>query len=140
MENMSQPHTQLPHVPQNTQPHSGTITRLTPYPVISSVSDSTHRNFVQSTITGKAAEGLASVEYVFDQSRSDDVCMPSGDAVWELHCSESRNQNERKRMKMVEDAVRWEIEGRKRQKAQAQVQAQADAAGVLGAEGVNGMS
>ncbi|WVR07114.1 hypothetical protein IAU60_004154 [Kwoniella sp. DSM 27419] len=89
-----EPHTQMPHVPQFTQPTTGDFARYAPYPVLSSSSDSKH-NFVQATVTGPAAKGLASVEFVFESGAEDEVA---------------------KRMREVEEAVEWEKEVKRRRK------------------------
>ena len=86
----------MPHVPLYTQPIGASLTRLSPYPIIESLPDIDRKNFVQSTIIGRAARGLASIEYVL----------------------ESVPDHERqKRLREVEDAVQWEKEMRRRRVA-----------------------
>ncbi|WVQ80825.1 hypothetical protein IAT38_002932 [Cryptococcus sp. DSM 104549] len=92
-----EPHTHMPHVPQRTQPTASQTAQLSPYPIISSASDPIHLNFAQSSITGRAARGLASLEYVLE--------------------TEGGGEAER-RAKEVEDAVRWEREMRARKGVQ----------------------
>lgn len=90
----------MPHVPLHTQARAAELTRVSPYPILTSLSDAEHKNFVQSTITGRAARGLASVEYVLE-SRMQDSDSPS-------------EEEHQKRRREVEDAVEWEKEARKR--------------------------
>ncbi|KAK8864469.1 hypothetical protein IAR55_001719 [Kwoniella newhampshirensis] len=96
-----EPHTHMPHVPLHTQPTSSTTVRLAPYPIISSASDSKHLNFVQSTITGPAARGLASVEYVFENSGGD--------------------EERKRRLQAVEEAVEWERDMKRRRRGYSEV-------------------
>ncbi|WVW84005.1 hypothetical protein I302_106030 [Kwoniella bestiolae CBS 10118] len=63
-----EPHTHIPHVPQYTQPTSSSpYDRISYHPIISSSSTSTH-NSVQSTLSGPAARGISSVEYVLENT------------------------------------------------------------------------
>ena len=91
----------MPHIPLHTQSRSATLTRLSPYPILISLSDTQHSNFVQNTITGRAARGLASVEVVFEsRSHPDALVFP--------------NEERKRRIREVEDAVEWEKEARRR--------------------------
>jgi len=108
---MPQPHTHMPHIPLHTQPFGAALARKSPYPILTSLSDAQRKNFVQSTITGRAARGLASVEYVLE-ARSH----PLPD--WEVHLDPlAHGQEERKRRsKEVADAEEWEREARRRRR------------------------
>lgn len=74
------------------------------YPVLSSLSDSSKRNFVQSTVTGPAAQGLASVEYVFEPQ-----------AYFAQSVAESSDGTKR-RMELVDEALEWERQSRRKQR------------------------
>ena len=84
----------MPHVPQYTQPSSADFVRASPYPILQSLSDVKHRNFVQSTVRGPAARGLASIEYVFDP-------LVNGQIGWD------RSPEEETRKRMVQEAEEW---------------------------------
>ncbi|WRT66445.1 uncharacterized protein IL334_003403 [Kwoniella shivajii] len=88
-----EPHTQMPHVPLHTQPTSATFDRISYHPIISSHSSS--NNHAQSTLMGPSSRGIASVEYVFENSETD--------------VKETRE-------KVVRDAIEWEKEMRRRRR------------------------
>lgn len=102
----------MPHIPLVTQPRGATLTRIAPFPVLTSLSDSQHKNFVQSTITGRAARGLSSVEYVLESREH-------APEIWDVRLDPLVNGKEerKRRLKEVEDAVEWEreIRGRRRE-------------------------
>ncbi|RSH87287.1 hypothetical protein EHS25_003196 [Saitozyma podzolica] len=129
-----EPHTHMPHVPLSTQPNSAFPIRLSPNPILTSQSDEKHKNFVQSTITGQAARGLASVEYVFEdehrhqhqhQQLADEPYAAEPGAGVGLNLllgfggkAPGEGERERKRRwKEVEDAVSWEKEARRKRAA-----------------------
>lgn len=87
-----QPHTHIPHIPLHTQPASCISSRLSYNPLISSLPDQSYTHHIQSSISGKAARGLASVEFVFEQINPEDG---------------EEGKHERM-MKMVRDAEDWE--------------------------------
>jgi hypothetical protein len=124
----------MPHVPLSTQPNSAFPIRLSPNPILTSQSDEKHKNFVQSTITGQAARGLASVEYVFEdehrhqhqhQQLADEPYAAEPGAGVGLNLllgfggkAPGEGERERKRRwKEVEDAVSWEKEARRKRAA-----------------------
>lgn len=82
-----EPHTNMPHIPLFTQPTIAFLAQTSPYPVLSSATDMQDFHLVQSTITGPAARGLASVEYVLETNE------------------DSQTQQ---RLTMVEEAEKWE--------------------------------
>ncbi|OXG24836.1 chromatin structure-remodeling complex protein RSC7 [Cryptococcus neoformans Tu401-1] len=82
-----EPHTNMPHIPLFTQPTIAFLAQTSPYPVLSSSTDTQHLHCVQSTITRSAARGLASVEYVLETDE------------------DSQTQQ---RLTMVEEAEKWE--------------------------------
>lgn len=84
----------MPHIPLFTQPSSADFVRASPYPILQSISDVAHRNFVQSTVRGPAARGLASVEYVFDP-------LVNGVVGWD------RTGEDETRRRMVQEAEEW---------------------------------
>lgn len=100
----------MPHVPLFTQPKSADFVRASPYPILQSVSDTQHQNFVQSTVRGRAARGLASLEYVFD---------PLVDG----HVGYDRTAEDEYRKRMVQDAVEWEERNREKRRRMASVAA-----------------
>ena len=93
----------MPHVPLSTQPTSADFVRASPYPILQSVSDIQHANFVQSTVRGPMARGLASVEYVFEPFVGD---QPG----W------TREPVEEGIKRIVDDAVEWERNQREKAK------------------------
>lgn len=126
----------MPHVPRSTQPNSAFPIRLSPNPILASQSDEKHKNFVQSTIAGQAARGLASVEYVFEDEQSHahqhrqlaDEAYAAGPEpgvgfglMFGLGLGGKalgEGERERKRRcKEVEDAVSWEKEARRKRAA-----------------------
>ncbi|OWZ58515.1 chromatin structure-remodeling complex protein RSC7 [Cryptococcus neoformans AD1-83a] len=82
-----EPHTNMPHIPLFTQPTIAFLAQTSPYPILSSSTDTQHLHCVQSTITGSAARGLASVEYVLETDE------------------DSQTQQ---RLTMIEEAEKWE--------------------------------
>ncbi|KAK4690013.1 chromatin structure-remodeling complex protein RSC7, partial [Tremellales sp. Uapishka_1] len=90
-----EPHTQMPHVPQTTQPTSASISRPS-------------RNALLPP--GISPKGLATLEYTFDApSRSDDEATLMDFGV--------PNDDERdRRRRMVQDAEEWEHECRTRKR------------------------
>jgi len=110
-----QPHTHTPHVPLYTQPSLAVRDRLSYSPLLASYSDSKHSNFVQSSLSGRAARGLASVEYVLE-TRAE---APQADSdVWYMGDLAPKPE---KRLRAVQDAEEWEREARKKQKLAKQV-------------------
>jgi len=97
-------------VPLITQPGSALRERLSQSPLLASYSDSKHTNFVQSSVSGRAARGLASVEYALETRaeapRTDDDVWYMGDLV----------SNAQKRLRAVQEAEAWEREAKKKQK------------------------
>lgn len=77
----------MPHIPLFTQPTIAFLAQTSPYPILSSSTDTQHLHCVQSTITGSAARGLASVEYVLETDE------------------DSQTQQ---RLTMIEEAEKWE--------------------------------
>lgn len=67
------------------------------------MSDTQQTNFVQSTVKGTSARGLASIEYVFEP-------FVDGQPGW-THAPE-----EDVRKRMVDDAIQWEKEQREKAK------------------------
>ncbi|ORX36579.1 chromatin remodelling complex Rsc7/Swp82 subunit-domain-containing protein [Kockovaella imperatae] len=125
-----EPHTHLPHVPSHTQPSSSLFDRLSPFPIIASRSDSAYRNFVQSSISGSAAKGLASIEHVFEASREDRLVgtlSTDPDAALELAFMRTKEEEAAKRSREVLEAERWEVERRQKRKL-ARAAAETDAA------------
>jgi len=88
----------MPHVPIYTQPTLAEINRISPYPILQQFTDSNHQNFVQSTVRGKAARGLASIEYVFEARE------PIVPVEYEVEA----------RLRVVQEAEEWERRGRDR--------------------------
>ncbi|WVQ72504.1 hypothetical protein IAR50_002060 [Cryptococcus sp. DSM 104548] len=82
-----EPHTNTPHIPQTTQPSGSTTHQLSPNPILSASSDLSHLHPAQPTLTGPAARGLASVEYVFEKAETSEA---------------------QKRIRMVQEAEEWE--------------------------------
>lgn len=106
----------MPHVPLWTQSRSSGMSRLSPWPVIASLSDAGHRNFVQSTVVGRAARGLASVEYVFERGKGDER-PGTGQGDDQVVGREGDGEGEKaSRLRVVEEAVEWEREMRKRRR------------------------
>jgi chromatin structure-remodeling complex protein RSC7 len=95
----------MPHVPLFTQPTQADISRISAYPILQSFTDSKHLNFVQSTVRGAAAKGLASIEYVFDRSLSE----------LELELKGEDYEAEA-RLKVIQEAEEWERRGREKAK------------------------
>jgi chromatin structure-remodeling complex protein RSC7 len=122
----------MPHVPLSTQPKSAFPVRLSPNPILTSQSDDKHKNFVQSTITGQAARGLASVEFVFeDQHQHHQLAdeayaaepgagvgfgLVFGFGLGDQVLGEGERERKR-RWKEVEEAVSWEKEARRKRAA-----------------------
>ena len=96
----------MPLVPLHTQPQVASRDRISSFPLLTSIPDSIRQNFVQSTISGKAAQGLSSLEYVFERN----VPVAALDeGVWDM--SEGGNVD---RERMVREALEWERVSRKR--------------------------
>ena len=98
----------MPHVPLSTQATSADFVRASPYPILQSLSDGQQHNFVQSTVHGPSARGLASVEYVFEP-------LMEGQPGW-TSVAGSGSEEEEARKRMVDDAVQWEKEQREKAK------------------------
>lgn len=63
------------------------------------MTDSQHLNFIQSTVRGKAAKGLASLEYVFERPG-----LQEGMDQYEVEA----------RQRIVQEAEEWERRGREK--------------------------
>lgn len=129
-----QPHTHLPHVPLFTQPTTASTIKASPYPIVASQSDEKHRNFVQSTISGRAATGLASVEYVFESRSAPSVTPGQADHAGDDEVVHLPNWNgwgpilppvsamspevRKRRLQEVHDAEEWERQARRKRAAQ----------------------
>lgn len=99
----------MPHVPLLTQPTSADFIRASPYPILQSLSDGQQHNFVQSTVHGPSARGLASVEYVFEP-------FVDGQPGWTGGLASGSGSEEETMKRMVDDAVKWEKEQREKAK------------------------
>ncbi|ORY21113.1 chromatin remodelling complex Rsc7/Swp82 subunit-domain-containing protein [Naematelia encephala] len=106
-----EPHTNMPHVPNYTQPSTANSTRLSHFPILAAQADTQHKNFVMSSVTGRAARGLASVEYVLETSE-DRMEIKDDKGLFEF-TSGGPEVLER----MVRDAEEWEKREREKKAA-----------------------
>lgn len=101
----------MPHVPLRTQPVAATLSRVAPYPLLSSAFDIAHGDAAQPTFKGEATRGLSSMEYVL-QPPADSSIFPT--EVW---FDSVPGETERKRRAQeVQEAVEWEKEMRKKRR------------------------
>ena len=73
---------------------------------------------MQSHITGNAARGLASIEYVFEPAKVDAAVHEAVDDAWDMMWQQPTAE---KRLQDVADAEEWERDARKRQRLQSAV-------------------
>jgi chromatin structure-remodeling complex protein RSC7 len=81
-----QPHTQMPHVPLHTQPTIANYRQLSSLPILRT----------DKPMNGKAAKGIASLEYVFESS------LPTGEVEM--------------RERVIKEAEEWERQNREKRR------------------------